>query len=306
MPHHWRCRDRLIEIGPRALVMGIVNVTPDSFSDGGRYDTTQRAVEHGLRLVAEGADILDIGGESSRPGAEPVTLDEELRRVVPVVAELARRTSVSISVDTVKAEVARQSLQAGACIINDITALRGDAEMVDVVRSFGAGLILMHMQGTPTTMQIEPAYQDVVAEIGEFFKERLAFAAERGLDPLNIVLDPGIGFGKTFEQTMKQLHQLSNYQRLGRPVCLGVSRKGFIGTILNRPRDHRVIGSVVVACHAIMKGVAQIIRVHDVAEHHDAVRMLEALAMIPAATHPPSGGIIANGRNHHPDPESKS
>jgi dihydropteroate synthase len=273
----WRCRDRLLEIGPRALVMGIVNVTPDSFSDGGRHDTTAKAVEYALRLVQEGADILDIGGESSRPGAEPVPLDEELRRVVPVVQELSRLTSVPISVDTVKAEIARQSLQAGACIINDITALCGDSDMPEEIRTSGAGIVLMHMQGTPQTMQLNPTYGNVVNDIGAFFEERLRFAADRGIDLTAIALDPGIGFGKTLEHTLLLLRNLAEFQRFGRPVCLGVSRKGFIGQILDRPRNQRTVGSVAVACHAIANGAAQIIRVHDAAEHRDAVRMLEVL-----------------------------
>jgi dihydropteroate synthase len=279
--HRWRCRDHLLEIVRRALVMGIVNVTPDSFSDGGRFDTTAKAVEHSLRLIAEGADIIDIGGESSRPGAEPVSLAEELRRVIPVVEQVARLASIPISVDTTKAEVARQAIRSGASIINDITALRGDAGMAEVVLESRAGLILMHMQGTPQTMQLNPAYENVVDDIGAFFEERLRFAAENGIESDCIALDPGIGFGMTLDHTLHVLRNLAEFQRFGRPVCLGVSRKGFIGQIVDRPRPQRLAGSLAVACHAIANGAAQIIRVHDVAEHRDAVRMLEVLNQLP-------------------------
>jgi dihydropteroate synthase len=278
MAHHWRCRDRLIEIGRRALVMGIVNVTPDSFSDGGRHNTTDLAVAHALKLIADGADLLDIGGESSRPGAQPVPVDEERRRVIPVVAKLRELTSIPISVDTIKAAVAREALQAGAHIINDITALLGDPDMADVVRDFQAGVVLMHMLGGPLTMQQNPSYGDVAAEIGNFFDERLRFARGHGIAVEATALDPGIGFGKTFEHTIEQLRRLAEYQRFGRPICLGVSRKGFIGMITGRPRDQRVAGSVAVACHAVTLGAAQIVRVHDVAEHRDAMLVLEALA----------------------------
>jgi dihydropteroate synthase len=273
----WRCRDHLFEIGSRALVMGIVNVTPDSFSDGGRFESTAAAVDQALRLVDEGADILDIGGESSRPGAQPVSLDEELARVIPVVREVSRRTPIAISVDTVKAAVAREAILAGACIINDITGLSGDREMAETVRATGAGLVLMHMRGEPRTMQQNPVYSDVVAEVGAFFEERLAFAGDRGIDPAAIVLDPGIGFGKTQSHNLELLRRLNEFQRFGRPVCIGVSRKGFIGQILGRPLDQRLAGSLSVACHAIEQGNARILRVHDVAAHRDAVVMLEAI-----------------------------
>lgn len=288
--HRWRCRDRFIEIGPRALIMGIVNVTPDSFSDGGQHDSSAKAIEHGLRLISDGADILDIGGESSRPGATSVSLDEELNRVIPVVRELARVTNMPISVDTVKAPVARAALEAGACIINDITALQGDADMVNVVREFNAGIVLMHMQGTPTTMQVNPTYTDVVQDIAAFFEERLAFTDQHGIDRETIALDPGVGFGKTQEHNLDILRKMECYQRLGRPVCLGVSRKGLIGLIINRPRHQRAVGSVAIAAFAIVKGSAQMIRVHDVAEHRDAVLMLEAL------------GNLQSIDSHHPRP----
>jgi dihydropteroate synthase len=275
--HHWQCREAVLKIGNRPLIMGIVNVTPDSFSDGGQHASTSLAVDHALRLIEEGADILDIGGESSRPGAASVSLDEELRRVVPVIEQLAKQTSIPISVDTVKPEVARQSLKAGARIINDITALQ-DPDMVAVAREFGAGLVLMHMQGTPQTMQKDPVYSDVVADVCAFMEQRIQELSAQGIALETIAIDPGIGFGKTHEHTLEQLRRLGEYQRFGRPVCLGVSRKGFIGIITDRQRHERVVGSVAVACYAMAQGAAQILRVHDVAAHRDAVRVFETLS----------------------------
>jgi dihydropteroate synthase len=275
---NWRCGKHQFEIGSRALVMGIVNVTPDSFSDGGRYFSRDDAVEHALQLVAEGADILDVGGESSRPGAQPITLDEERERVVPVVVELTRRTSIPLSIDTTKAEIARECLQAGAVIINDITGLRGDPAMPEAVRSFGAGSVVMHMQGTPATMQENPAYGDVVGEVCQFFQGRLNELTSFGIDPATIAFDPGIGFGKTMQHNLLLLKGLAVFQRLGRPVCLGVSRKGVIGQIIDRPRSERMVGSVAVAAFALAQGAAQILRVHDVGATRDAVRMWAAIA----------------------------
>jgi len=257
--------------------MGILNVTPDSFSDGGQHFSLDAAVQHGLGMVRDGADIIDVGGESTRPGSLPVGLDEELRRVVPVVAALAAQTSVPISVDTSKPEVARESLRAGAAIINDVTALQ-NAEMVAVTREYHAGVILMHMQGTPQTMQVAPRYDDVVREVGEFFDKRLAALFKAGISADQLAIDPGIGFGKMFEHTLAQLRSLRELQRFGRPVCLGVSRKGFIGQITGRPRQERVAGSLAVLCHGLAAGSVQIARVHDVAPTVDAIKVFEALS----------------------------
>jgi dihydropteroate synthase len=273
----WRVRDRTLYPGRPPLVMGIVNVTPDSFSDGGRFAGPEEAVAHGLELVRQGADLLDVGGESSRPGAEPVPEEEELRRVVPVVRELAGRTGVPISVDTRRASVARSALEAGAHVVNDITALKGDPDMAGVVRDFGAGVVLMHMQGSPPTMQSNPTYADVVAEVAGFLQERLQASEELGIAGPQVVLDPGIGFGKTLEHNLLLLANLERLQGLGRPVCLGVSRKGFLGQLLGRPLEGRLAGSLAVACHALARGAAQVIRVHDVAETRDAVRVFAAL-----------------------------
>jgi dihydropteroate synthase len=273
----WRCRDRQLRFDQRALVMGIVNVTPDSFSDGGRFNKPGAAVAHALSLIEQGADILDVGGESTRPGATPVPLDEELNRVIPVIRELAVCTTVPISVDTMKAEVARQALAAGAHIINDVTALQGDPEMPSVVRDFGAGIIFMHMQGTPATMQVNPTYTDVVAEVLAFLETRLQVLANAGIAAEQAALDPGLGFGKRSKHNLQLLAHLQEFQRLGRPVCLGVSRKGIFGQLLGRPPEQRLAGSLAAVCHALAHNAAQIVRVHDVAETRDVVLCFQAL-----------------------------
>jgi len=277
-PLVWRCRQHTFAIGARPLIMGIVNVTPDSFSDGGRFLDPSLAIEHGRQLVAEGADFLDIGGESTRPGSLPVPWDEELRRVLPVVEGLAANTSVPLSVDTNKADVARRCLAAGASIINDITGLRGDAEMPAVVAESGAGAIVMHMQGTPATMQANPRYEDVLQEVGDFFEERLRSLTAAGILGEAIAFDPGIGFGKTQDHNLDLLANLDRYRPLRRPIVLGISRKGVIGTIIGRPRPERMVGSVAAACLAAARGGVQVVRVHDVGATRDAVRLIEALA----------------------------
>jgi dihydropteroate synthase len=273
----WQLRDRTLRPGAPPLILGIVNVTPDSFSDGGQFLDTDAAVAQAMQLVEQGADLLDIGGESTRPGSQPVGLEEELSRVVPVVRRLAALTATPLSVDTNKAEVARQALEAGAQIINDITALTGDPAMPEVVRSYGAGVILMHMQGTPATMQVEPRYDDVVAEVVDFLEARLQACRNLGIAASQVVLDPGIGFGKTTEHNLRLLARLEELQRLGRPVCLGVSRKGFLGTVLGRPLEQRLAGSLAAACYALVRSTAQIVRVHDVAQTRDVVMLLNRI-----------------------------
>jgi dihydropteroate synthase len=278
MTHLWKIRDRSLTVGLRPLVMGIVNVTPDSFSDGGRHATAEAAVAHALALVGDGADLLDVGGESTRPGSLPVPAEEELARVVPVVAALVRQTNVPISVDTSKAEVARQALAAGAHVVNDVTAL-GDPALAAAVRDAGAGLVLMHMQGTPATMQQDPRYGDVLDEVRAFLRDRLAFAAAAGIPADAVALDPGIGFGKTREHNLELLRRLDELQGLGRPVCLGVSRKGFLGKLGHGREVHeRLPASLAAVCHAVVRGAAQVVRVHDVRETADAVAALEAIA----------------------------
>jgi dihydropteroate synthase len=274
----WHLPDRTLTVGPRPLVLGIVNVTPDSFSDGGQYAAAEAAIAHGLALAEQGADLLDVGGESTRPGSLPVPLEEELRRVLPVVEGLRARTNVPLSVDTSKAEVARRCLAAGASIINDVMALRGDPEMAEVVRDAGAGVVLVHAQGTPATMQLSPHYEDVVAEVTQFFQERLQVLGEVGIAADRVVLDPGIGFGKTQEHNLELLARLAEFGRLGRPVCLGASRKGFLGRITGRPVPRRLAGSLAVVCHALARRAAQVFRVHDVEETRDAVNVFAAIS----------------------------
>lgn len=274
----WHLADRILTISRRPLILGIVNVTPDSFSDGGRLASPEDAVAHGVELVRQGADILDIGGESTRPGSLPVTQDEELRRVLPVVRGLARQVSVPLSVDTSKAEVARQCLDAGAHIINDVTALAGDPAMPDVARDSQAGVILMHMQGTPATMQLDPQYEDVVSDVIRFFQSRLHDLFTRGIAADRIALDPGIGFGKTQQHNLTLLARLAELRNLGRPVCLGVSRKGFIGRLTGQPVDQRLVGSVAALAASVLEGAAHIVRVHDVQATRDAVAIWAAVA----------------------------
>lgn len=257
--------------------MGIVNVTPDSFSDGGRYFEPRLAIDHGLKLAAEGADILDVGGESTRPGAAAVDPEEELRRVIPVIEALRAQTGALISIDTMKASVARAALEAGADIINDVTGLRGDPDMPGVAVSGDAGLVVMHMQGTPRTMQRDPAYADVVAEVRGFLEQRLAALVQAGIDPERVVLDPGFGFGKTLEHNLALLRSLPRLRVGGRPLLVGVSRKSMISLMLGSDRvEDREWPTVALTSFAREQG-AGIVRVHDVRPNVEAMRMTEAI-----------------------------
>ncbi len=262
---------------PGPMLMGIVNVTPDSFSDGGRFLDPDRAIEEALRHVEEGAAIVDIGGESTRPGSDGVSLEVELGRVMPVIEELRARTSVVISIDTAKAEVARRALAAGATMVNDVTALRGDAEMAGVLASSDADLCLMHMQGVPRTMQDDPRYDDVVEEVATWLAERVEVAVAAGVDPGRVCVDPGIGFGKTVAHNLSLLAHLPRLvERTGRPVLVGVSRKRFLASLLGDPaRDRTVAG--VTAGLAALDGGAWGLRVHDVRPHADALLMRSAI-----------------------------
>jgi dihydropteroate synthase len=261
---------------PIPKVMGIVNTTPDSFSDGGRIAGPAAAVQHARRLVSEGADLLDLGGESSRPGSVPVPLDEELRRVIPAIAAVAPEAGVPISVDTTKAEVARQALDAGAAIINDISALGGDPEMPRVVAATGAGVVLMHMQGVPQTMQVNPHYDDVVREVYDFLARRVEWAEAQGIPRERIAIDPGIGFGKTIEHNLEILRNLARFDTLGCALLIGTSRKGFLGTITGRGLRERATASVVSSLAACLAG-ARVVRVHDVAPMVDAIKVWTAV-----------------------------
>lgn len=257
-------------------IMGIVNVTPDSFSDGGQFFDADAALQQALSLVREGAAIVDVGGESTRPGSDWVSLDEELRRVLPLVEALAGRTGVPISVDTTKAEVARRALAAGAEMINDVTALRGDPAMADVVAQSGRPVCLMHMLGRPKTMQEHPHYDDVVSEVLAFLEERMAFAVSRGVQEEQILIDPGIGFGKTVEHNLALLRHLGRFAELGRPVLLGASRKRFLGAILGNEPERRAIGTVATTVLGIQAG-AHVFRVHDVRPNFEALRVALAV-----------------------------
>lgn len=259
-----------------AMVMGIVNVTPDSFSDGGKYLETEAAVARGLELVEQGAEIIDVGGESTRPGAEPVNEKEELRRVIPVIRRLAAGLGIPISIDTMKPAVARAALEAGASIVNDVAANREDESMWGVAAEASAGYVCMHMQGTPQTMQSNPAYRDVVREVREFFFERIQRLNHCGVGREQIILDPGIGFGKTSDHNLQLLAELGNFTGLEQPVLLGVSRKSFMGKLLKMELETRLPPALACACLAVEAGV-QIIRAHDVAETVQAIRMTELI-----------------------------
>jgi len=258
-------------------VMGVVNVTPDSFSDGGRYLDPEAAVAHGLRLAREGAAVLDVGGESTRPGAEPVPVDEELRRVVPVIEGLASSgAEVALSIDTTKLDVARAALDAGAVMVNDVSALRFDPDLAGLVAERRAGCCLMHMLGEPRTMQREPRYDDVVADVKAFLEERLAFAVGEGVSEERVWLDPGIGFGKTVEHNLALLRRLDEIAAIGRPVVIGTSRKSFLGKLAGgRDEGERLPGTIATNVLALERG-ATVFRVHDVAEMVDALTVAAA------------------------------
>ena len=257
-------------------VMGILNVTPDSFSDGGRFTQLEAAVAQGIAMARDGAAIIDVGGESTRPGSDRVSLDEELARVLPVIERLRAETSAVVSIDTYKAEVARQALAAGAALVNDVSALRMDPAMVEVVAETGAPAILMHMQGEPKTMQQDPHYDDVVDDVRAFLEERMGFALARGVDEEQLLIDPGIGFGKTVAHNLVLLRGLARLKELGRPLVLGASRKRFLGAILGAEPGGRLIGTVASTVIGLMNG-ADVVRVHDVRENFEALRVVLAL-----------------------------
>jgi len=269
-------RSKNYDLFSRTHIMGVINVTPDSFSDGGKFLDVHSAVDHGLRLEQEGADFLDVGGESTRPGSEPILIDEELKRVVPVIEELSQKIKIPISVDTYKSEVAKKALQAGAEIINDISGLRFDPKMIQVAQEFHCPVILMHIQGTPKNMQENPVYQDVVREVKDYFQERIRFAVSSGVDESRLILDPGIGFGKNFEHNLSLLNSLFLFKSLERPVLVGVSRKSFVGKILDLPVTERLEGSLAALAYSVWQG-ANIVRVHDVKESVRAARVIDRL-----------------------------
>ena len=272
----WRAGDRAWEFPRSPLIMGIINVTPDSFSDGGQHATTEAAVAHALQLAAEGADLLDIGGESTRPGALAVTEAEELDRVIPVIEQLADQTDAALSIDTQKPAVAEAALAAGAVVINDIAANRTDPQMWQIAVAARAGYVAMHMQGTPQTMQDAPAYTEVVTEVRAFFDERLERFNEAGLNAEQVLFDPGIGFGKTVEHNLALLAGLERFKKMKRPLLVGASRKSFIGHLTGAAVEDRLAGSLACACRAAEAG-AGVLRVHDVKETNQALQTWKAI-----------------------------
>jgi dihydropteroate synthase len=278
-----RFRKKSYDLSQRTLLMGVLNVTPDSFSDGGRFVEYEKAVEQGYRLAKGGADILDIGGESTRPGSKPLDEEEEIERIIPVIRELGPRIDIPISVDTRKARVAEKALLAGAEMINDTSALRFDERMAGVVREGGVPVVLMHMLGEPETMQAEPRYHDLLGEIIDFFRERMAWAESQGILPDGIILDPGIGFGKSLaeQHNLILLKHLHRFKILGKPLMIGTSRKAFIGRILGLPPQEREEGTMATVAVAILNG-ANIVRVHEVDRMRRVVQMVDAVIRCPS------------------------
>jgi dihydropteroate synthase len=271
-----RCRGGDLRLGQRTLVMGVLNITPDSFSDGGLFFEPQQAIEHGLRMAEEGADIIDVGGESSRPGSDPVPLNEELRRVIPVIEGLASRLEIPLSVDTYKSQVAERAVESGAQMINDISGLRFDPQMPLVAARYDTPLIIMHIKGTPKTMQQDPSYKDLMDEIIGYLGEGIARAEQGGVDPQQVIVDPGIGFGKRVQDNLVIINRLDELNTLGRPLLIGTSRKSFIGAVLDLEVHQREIGSLATVAVSAFKG-AHIVRVHDVAPARQTVDMVDAI-----------------------------
>jgi len=262
------------DLSARTHIMGILNVTPDSFSDGGQYLDHELAVRRGMAMVDEGADIIDIGGESTRPGSEAISGEEELRRVLPVIERLAKSTSIPVSIDTVKPLVAQRALEAGAVIVNDISGLHGDPAMAAVIAGHNASIVIMHMKGTPKSMQVDPSYEDVVEEISQYLREGILTAEQHGIE--QIVVVPGIGFGKTLSHNLEIIRRLREFERLDYPVMVGPSRKSFIGRVLGLEVDERLEGTAAAVAASVMNG-ANLVRVHDVREMKRVVQMTDAI-----------------------------
>jgi dihydropteroate synthase len=273
----WKIGDKIVDLSKRGMIMGVLNVTPDSFSDGGEFFGTNAAVARGIQIAEEGADIIDIGGESTRPGAEPVSAKEELKRVLPVIEELRAKIDISVSIDTSKSEVASAALDAGASIINDVTAGRGDEKMLPLAAKRKAAIVLMHMQGEPRTMQKDPHYKDVVAEVADFFRQQYACALECGIDPMAIAFDPGIGFGKTLEHNVTLLKNLERLHVHDRPLVVGVSRKSFLRKLVVSSEMSDRLAPTIALTAILRAGGADILRVHDVKENVTALRAAEAV-----------------------------
>jgi len=266
----------VLDTAARPLLMGILNVTPDSFSDGGDFLTHSRAIEHAHKMVRQGADIIDVGGESTRPGSAAISVEQEKERVIPVVKELAAEIAVPISIDTRKAEVAKSALDVGAQLINDVSALRYDDEMASVAASSGVPVCLMHMQGEPETMQASPEYGDVVRDIIEWLRRRVEAAVSAGIEAENLIIDPGFGFGKLVEHNLEILHRLPEFHAVGCPLLIGTSRKSTIGEVVNRPAKDRLYGTLATLTSSVLSG-AHILRVHNVESAMDTIKMAEAI-----------------------------
>src|SRR5438874_1470497 len=273
----WKIVERVFDLSRQGLIMGVLNVTPDSFSDGGKFLTAEKAVEHGMQMAAEGADLIDVGGESTRPGAEPVAAEEELHRVIPVIEKLRLKIHIPISIDTSKAQVARAAIETGASIVNDVTGGRGDEEMLPLVAETKSAFIIMHMQGDPRTMQSDPRYVDVISEVADFFRQQYACALECGIDPMAIAFDPGIGFGKTLEHNLDLLAQLERIRVHKRPLVVGVSRKSFLAKLTGSSELNDRLASAVALTSVLRARGADVFRVHDVKENVNALRVTEAI-----------------------------
>ncbi len=273
----WKIAGRVVDLSRQGLIMAVLNVTPDSFSDGGKFFTVEKAVEQGLRMAADGAQIIDVGGESTRPGAQSVAVEEELRRVIPVVEALRAKIDVFLSIDTSKAQVAHAAIRAGASIVNDVTGGRGDKEMMPLVAESKVALIIMHMQGDPQTMQIEPQYSDVVSDVADFFRQQYGRALDCGIDPMAIAFDPGIGFGKTLEHNLELLAQLVRIRVHERPLVVGVSRKSFLAKLTGSSEMNDRLAPAVALTSLLRTLGADVFRVHDVKANANALRVAEAI-----------------------------
>lgn len=269
-------KNQKLDFSKRTYIMGVLNVTPDSFYDGGRFLDTKEALKQGMKMAEDGADIIDVGGQSTRPGSDPVSVEEELKRVIPVIEGLAKEIDISISVDTYKSEVAKKALDIGASMVNDISALRFDSEMRKVLKDFDVPVVLMHIKGTPKNMQKNPYYDDLIGEITSYLKEAIIVAKNSGIDANKIIIDPGIGFGKRLEDNLEILKNLSFLKSLKKPILVGPSRKSFIGKILDLPEEKRLEGSLAALAVAVMNG-ANIVRVHDVKESKKVAKIVDSI-----------------------------
>jgi len=273
----WNIGGEVVDLSRRGMIMGVLNVTPDSFSGAGEFFTVDKAVAHGVKMASEGADIIDVGGESTRPGAEPVSTPEELRRVIPVLEQLRPKINKWISIDTSKSEVAEGALDAGASIVNDVTGGRGDKKMMELIAERKAAFIIMHMRGNPRTMQVEPRYDDVISEVADFFRQQYECALECGIDPMSIAFDPGIGFGKTLEHNLALIANLEALRVHERPLLIGVSRKSFLAKLIGSTDMRERLAPAVALTSLLRARGADMFRVHDVKENANALRVAEAI-----------------------------